>query len=139
MKTKHIFKILTIMMMLVLTVFTTGCESQAEKYDKASDEITTYVTQTYKELDEMSNKIAHGDDKRLSIETRKEIAKLPEKYIEKADNYEKNIKIKLRNLREIAKGDAGLERDAQLKIEEINRITNKITYMSSAFKAIRKK
>ena len=36
MKIKHIFKIFTIMMMLALTIFTTGCESQKEKYTKAS-------------------------------------------------------------------------------------------------------
>ena len=42
MKIKHIFKIFTIMMMLVLTIFTSGCESQQEKYTKASYDLLNY-------------------------------------------------------------------------------------------------
>ena len=42
MKTKKIFKIFTIITMLMLAIFTTGCESQQEKYTKASNELAEY-------------------------------------------------------------------------------------------------
>ena len=122
MKTKNIFKLFTIIMMLMLAIFTTGCESQQEKYTKASNELATYEKEQtklfYEKLDKMDNKIAQTKNKTEKIKILNEMWKEATKDV---DNFEKNTKEKLENLQKIAKGDPELEKDVRLKWEEFNK------------------
>ena len=121
MKTKHIFKIFTIIMMLMLAIFTTGCESQQEKYTKASNELATYEKEQtklfYEKLNKMDNKIAQTKNRNEKV---KIINELYKDVTEDVENLEKNTKEKLENLQKIAKGNPELEKDIRLKWEEYN-------------------
>lgn len=122
MKTKHIFKLFTIITMLMLAIFTTGCESQQEKYTKASNELATYEKEQtklfYEKLNKMDNKIAQTKNKTEKVKIINEMCKDAFKDI---DNLEKNTKERLENLQKIAKGDTELEKDVRLKWEEFNK------------------
>ena len=122
MKTKNIFKLFTIIMMLMLAIFTTGCESQQEKYTKASNELATYEKEQtklfYEKLNKMDNKIAQTKNKTEKVKIINEMCKDAFKDVE---NFEKNTKERLENLQKIAKGDTELEKDVRLKWEEFNK------------------
>ena len=115
MKIKHIFKIFTIMMMLALTIFTTGCESQKEKYTKASYDLLNYDREFAKENNFIWTEFAKN---KISKE---EKIKLAEKNIKMLENYEKDTKEKLEKMEKIAKGNPELEYDVRLKKEDIDR------------------
>ena len=115
MKIKHIFKIFTIMMMLALTIFTTGCESQKEKYTKASYDLLNYDREFAKE-----DNFIWGEFAKNKI-SKEEKIKLAEKNIKMLENYEKDTKEKLEKMEKIAKGNPELEYDVRLKKEDIDR------------------
>ncbi|MBR1661127.1 MAG: hypothetical protein IJ694_02500 [Acidaminococcaceae bacterium] len=115
MKAKHIFKIFTIMMMLVLTIFTTGCESQKEKYTKASYDYINYYEKVDEEIKVLWDKIAINEERKQNV---KETIELCEKAVKICENYEKDTKEKLEKMEKIAKGNPELERDVRLKRKE---------------------
>ena len=123
MKTKHIFKIFTIITMLMLAIFTTGCESQQEKYIKASNEIATFKKEWYQNSEAKADKI-------MAIKTNNNAEKIEKckKYLKQYDEdckqYEKTMKEKLENLQKIAKGNPELEKDVRLKWDEFNQANN---------------
>ena len=135
MKTKKIFKIFTIITMLMLAIFTTGCESQQEKYSKASNDLIVYVAKTKEELNAITNKIEKNEkntNQKEGIEPTKE-------YIRKADEFEKNLKEKVENLQKIAKGNPQLENDIRLKIKSINQEMFFLRKLNASLKQIIKK
>lgn len=111
MKIKHIFKIFTIMMMLALTVFTAGCESQQEKqekYTKACIELEENHKKINKDYFEMVDKLTVTKDKEKRIEIIK-------KQIEAYEKYEKNTNEKLEKMQKTATGNPELEKDIREK------------------------
>ncbi|MBR1721768.1 MAG: hypothetical protein IJ727_04690 [Treponema sp.] len=114
MKTKKIFKIFTIITMLMLAIFTTGCESQQDKYIKASNELGSYQKQF---LETTLNKL----DNAKKLNNLEEQIKIVEDTIKSLDTYQKTTKEKLENLQKIAKGNSELEKDVRLKWEEFNQ------------------
>ena len=113
MKTKKIFKIFTIITMLMLAIFTTGCESQQDKYIKASNELGKYQTQWLKEFLSEVDKGKKSKDLKTEVE-------IAEKLINSFDTYQKTTKEKLENLQKIAKGNPELEKDILSKWAEFN-------------------
>ena len=110
MKTKKIFKIFTIITMLMLAIFTTGCESQQDKYIKASNELGNYQKQF---LETTLNKLDNA--KKINN------LEVVEDVIKSLDTYQKTTKEKLENLQKIAKGNSELEKDIRLKWQEFNQ------------------
>ncbi|MBR1721767.1 MAG: hypothetical protein IJ727_04685 [Treponema sp.] len=124
MKMKHIFKLFTIVMMLMLAIFTTGCESQQEKYTKASNELATYEIKWFEnfkaeharinaKLDKLKEEGKTGPDPKLLDE-------MQDVFHKTIDEYDKNVKERLENLQKIAKGDPELEKDVRNKWNEFN-------------------
>ena len=124
MKTKHIFKIFTIIMILMLAIFTTGCESQQEKYTKASNELAAFEKEKAEYFFNSKNKFDEILNSKTS-ETNKieQCIKLLGELHKDIDMYEKESKEKLENLQKIAKGNAELEKDIRLKWEDYNKNT----------------
>ena len=124
MKTKNIFKLFTIIMMLMLTIFTTGCESQQEKYTKASNELAAFEKERAEYFFNSKNRFDEISNSKTS-ETKKieQGLKLCEEMMKNIEEYEKGLKEKLENLQKIAKGNAELEKDIRLKWEDYNKNT----------------
>lgn len=118
MKTKHIFKTITIIMMLVLTVFTTGCESQQEKYTRVSNELDAYKIKTVQNIKATLDKLEL--EGRKSNDTKK-LDEMVDFVIGTLDEAEKHEKECLENLQKIAKGDPELEKDVRKKWDEFNK------------------
>lgn len=130
MKTKKIFKIFTIITMLMLAIFTTGCESQQEKYTKASNELAEYEVKfmenlkaksdkNIKELEELQKS---NIDKTLAERHGAELLDKQVDIMDKSfDEYLKNVKERLENLQKIAKGNPELEKDVQNKWNKYNK------------------
>ena len=135
MKTKHIFKIFTIITMLMLAIFTTGCESQQDKYIKASNELANYEKEqtkiAYDKLNKAKENIYKTKNKNEKIKIFNETWKEVEKDI---DNLEKNTKEKLENLQKIAKGNPELEKDVLLKWEDFNKKSKNRMAMNNKLK-----
>ena len=139
MKTKHIFKIFTIIMMLMLAIFTTGCESQQEKYTKASNELATYEKEKGEYFFNAINKIDEiMKDKTNGTKQLKELAKLYKEVKNNINEYEKITKEKLENLQKIAKGNPELEKDVHIKWEENNKKTKAIIIYKKQLEEIEK-
>ena len=131
MKTKHIFKIFTIITMLMLAIFTTGCESQQEKYIKASNEIATFKKEWYQNSEAKADKI-------MAIKTNNNAEKI-EKCKKYLKQYEKTMKEKLENLQKIAKGNPELEKDVRLKWDEFNQANNNLAITKTNMENLIKK
>ena len=114
MKTKKIFKIFTIITMLMLAIFTTGCESQQEKYTRACNDLASYETKFAEEIFSYKDVLQKNDNEKEKIEVSKKI-------IEKANKYEKDTREKIENIQKIARGNPELEKDARLKAESTNQ------------------
>lgn len=121
MKTKHIFKIFTIIIMVMLAIFTTGCESQQEKYTKASNELADYERKYAEDIGVKLDKINEEWKKSNDVKKFDELGDLA---IRSIDEFEKNKKEKLENLQKIAKGDPELEKDVRIKWDEFNKKRN---------------
>lgn len=129
MKIKHIFKIFTIMMMLALTIFTTGCESQQEKqekYTKACIELEEYHKKVDKDYFKLVDKLIVTKDKEKRVELLKQ-------EVELCKNYEKYINNTLEKMQKIATGNPELEKDIREKrieyhkaIQSMNRLKGKL-------------
>ena len=115
MKTKKIFKIFTVITMLMLAIFTTGCESQQEKYTRACNDLASYETKFGEEIFKLAN---IGESSNMS---EKEKVELGKKILEKANKYEKDTREKIENIQKIARGNPELEKDAHLKAESTNQ------------------
>lgn len=127
MKTKKIFKIFTIITMLMLAIFTTGCESQQEKYTKACNEMALYERQALEENFTKASKAEKTNNKKIMLETAEEMFK-------NFETYEKTMREKLENLQKIAKGNPELEKDVRLKWEEFNIRMNSIVQLKTELK-----
>ena len=122
MKIKHIFKIFTIMMMLALTIFTTGCESQQdkqEKYTKACIELEEYHKKVNKDYYKLVDKLIVTKDKEKRIE-------LIKQQIEICKNYEKDINNTLEKMQKMATGNPELEKDIREKRIEYHKTLKNI-------------
>ena len=117
---KKAFKIITILTMLLLTVFASGCgKSQEEKYTEARNEFVTLQEQFTNDFYKIANK---------PKPTKQERAKNDEEYFNLINNFEKEADKKLQNMAEIAKGKLELTKDlTQLKQEY--KENNKIHFM----------
>ena len=131
MKTKHIFKIFTIITMLMLAIFTTGCESQQEKYIKASNEIATFKKEWYQNSEAKADKIMAK-----KTNNNAETIEKCKKYLKQ---YEKTMKEKLENLQKIAKGNPELEKDVRLKWDEFNQANNNLAITKTNMENLIKK
>lgn len=139
MKTKHIFKILTIVMMLVLTIFITGCESQQEKYTKASNELANYDRQTLQNVMNIINEHEKTlNTSKNDTERRQLLLNQMNEFEKLINEYEKNIDEKMENLQKIAKGNSELETDVRQKFKLYNEKKMKAAIMKAEFKNIEK-
>ncbi len=120
MKTKSIFKIFTIIMMLMLSIFTTGCESQQEKYTKACNDIATYQREFAQKIVDKVNKYDS------EVKNKESLEKMVKEINELFDTYEKTLNDKMENLQKIAKGNPELEKDVRIKWDEFNKKRNEI-------------
>ena len=110
---KKAFKIITILTMLLLTVFASGCDkSQEEKYTEARNEFVALQEQFTKDFYKIANK---------PKPTKQERAKNDEEYFNLINNFEKEADKKLQNMAEIAKGKLELTKDLEKLKEEYHK------------------
>ena len=109
---KKVLKIVTILSMLLLTVFAGGCgKSQEEKYTEARNEFVALETQYNKEYEVFSNKITKNTSEIEFIEGSNAIV----------EKFEKESKKKLETLTELAKGKLELTKDLEKLKEEYHK------------------
>ena len=106
MKTKHIFKIFTIIIMVMLAIFTTGCESQQEKYTKASNELADYERKYAENISVKLDKINEEWKKSNDVKKFDELGDLA---IRSIDEFAKKKKEKLENLQNLGTGNTERE------------------------------
>ena len=108
---KNVLKIITIISMLLLTVFAGGCgKSQDEKYMEARNEFVALQQKFDKENAERQKKM----DKQPLVE-------FCESYIKIVGGFQKEADKKLENMAEIAKGKLELTKDLEQVKQEYHK------------------
>ena len=108
---KNVLKIITIISMLLLTVFAGGCgKSQDEKYMEARNEFVALQQKFDKENAERQKKM----DKMPLVE-------FCESYIKIVGGFQKEADKKLENMAEIAKGKLELVKDVEQVKRELHK------------------
>ena len=100
---KNVLKIITIISMLLLTVFAGGCgKSQDDKYMEARNEFVA-----------MQQKFDKDNAERQKLIDKQSLAEFSQNYVKLVGGFQKESEKKLQNLAELAKGKLELTKDVE--------------------------